>query len=324
MLKKTIKILFLLLFVCTISISAWNDAGHKTIAYIAWERMTPEARERAFRILMSAPEDAHLSALYAQDSRSESIKRRELFMIGATWSDIVRDRKFKVRFEKYHKANWHYADTFWREENGQVKILENFPEDHGKATEKIVEFTKLLQTPSAPDAEKAIGLAWILHLVGDIHQPLHTSARVTELEPKGDQGGNLFLLTPKDTPREKSMNLHWFWDSILERNFPRNDACDGDYIPMLAEMIMRKYPYSEMQTRLNLGEYNGWQQEGVRLAMTDVFTPTLIRFEMPSEGYRKNAYRIAQQQMALAGYRIGETLNRILGAQPTAETTTDK
>lgn len=320
MIKKIFKVLFLSLFIFTISVSAWDDAGHKTIAYIAWERMSPEARERAFRILMSAPEDADLSVFYAQDSRSEPLRKRELFMIASTWADIVRDRKFKNRFEKYHKSNWHYDDTFWTQENGQVKIIENPGGEGGRAVEKIAEFVKLLQNPEAPDEEKAIALAWIEHLVGDIHQPLHTSARVTELEPKGDQGGNTFLLNPKDTPRERSENLHWFWDSILGRNVPRGDVCDGDYIPMLAELIMRKHPYSEMQNRLKLNEFREWQQEGFRLATTDVFSPTLIRFETPSESYRKNAFSVAQQQMALAGYRLGEMLNRIFGNPAQAQT----
>ena len=236
--SKSIKFLFLFSFLfifAAVSTKAWNDAGHKTIAYIAWNQMSPEARERAFKVLMSAPEDSDLSVFYLQDSRSADIKKRELFMIASTWADIVRDRKFKVRAEKYHHSNWHYDDTFWTFENGQVKILPNPNEDGGKAVEKLVEFDKALKDAAISDEEKAIALAWILHLGGDIHQPLHTSARITELEPKGDQGGNLFLLTPKDTPREQSENLHWFWDSILGRIVPRNDTSDAEYISQLGE-----------------------------------------------------------------------------------------
>ena len=319
MIQKSIKILFLALFVYTISVSAWDDAGHKTIAYIAWERMSPEAREKAFRILMSAPEDADLSVFYTQDSRSEAIRKRELFMIASTWADIVRDRKFKNRFEKYHKSNWHYDDTFWSNENGQVKILENPNEEGGKAVENLYAFEKVLQSKDASDEEKAIALAWIEHLVGDLHQPLHTSARITEFEPKGDQGGNLFLLNPKDTPREKSENLHWFWDSILGRNIPRNDACDGDYISKIAAEIMKKYPFAKMQNRLQLGEFRNWQKEGFQLATTDVFSPDLKRFETPSVKYKQNAFQVSQAQMALAGYRLGEMLNRIFGGESTAQ-----
>ena len=317
--KAQIPFLFLIpVILISVSVArAWDDAGHKTTAYIAWQQMSPAAREKAFNILMSAPEDADLSVFYLQDSRSADVKRRELFMIAATWADIVRDRKFKNRFEKYHKSNWHYADTFWTTENGQVKILPNPGSEGGKAVEQLVEFDKILRNAAASDEEKAIALAWVLHLGGDIHQPLHTSARITELEPKGDQGGNLFLLTPKDAPREQSENLHWFWDSILGRIIPRNDMSDADYISLIADSIMRKYPAAEMQNRLKSGEFGEWQQEGFKLATTDVFSPDLIRFETPPSKYRRNAFQVSEQQMALAGYRLGAMLNQIFGGNQT-------
>ena len=319
--KATIPFLFLSVVLFSVSKArAWNDTGHKTIAYIAWQQMSPPAREKAINILMNAPEDSDLSVLYPKDSRSEDVKKLDLFMLASYWADIVRDGKFKNRSEKYHHSNWHYADTFWRQENGQVKILPNpNEEDGGKAVEKLMEFDKVLKNASASDEEKAIALAWILHIGGDIHQPLHTSARVTELEPKGDQGGNLFLLTPKDTPREQSENLHWFWDSILGRIVARNDMTDAEYIPMLGETIMRKYPSSEMQNRLKLGEFGEWQKGSFQLATTEVFSPDLIRYEMPSAKYRRSAFQLAEHQIALAGYRLGAMLNQIFGEQTTVK-----
>ncbi|MEO6587977.1 MAG: S1/P1 nuclease [Pyrinomonadaceae bacterium] len=311
-----ILVLFSILFVfASVTAKAWDDAGHKTIAYIAWNQMSPEVRERAFKILMSAPEDSDLSVFYLQDSRSADVKKRELFMIAATWADIIRDRKFKERYEKYHHSNWHYADTFWTVEKGQVKILPNPSGDDegGKAVEKLIEFDKELKDAAVSDEEKAIALAWILHLGGDIHQPLHTSARVTELEPKGDQGGNLFLLTPKD--EKPSENLHWFWDSILGRVFARNDMPDTEYIPLIGDMIMSKYPPTEMQNRLTVGNFGEWQKGSFALATTEVFTPDLIRYETPAAKYRRNAFQVSEQQMALAGYRLGAMLNQIFSGQ---------
>ena len=277
--------------------------------------MSPEVRERAFKILMSAPEDADLSVFYLQDSRSADIKKRELFMLASTWADIVRDSKFKMRAEKYHHSNWHYDDDFWTFENGKVKILPNPNEDGGKAVEKLVEFDKALKDAAVSDEEKAIALAWILHLGGDIHQPLHTSARITELEPKGDQGGNLFLLTPKDTPREKSENLHWFWDSILGRIIPRKDMSDAEYITLIGDSIMNKYPRDEMQNRLEIGNFRQWMKGSLQLATTDVFSSDLIRYETPSAKYRRNAFKVSEEQMALAGYRLGAMLEQIFGGQ---------
>lgn len=317
--KSLYKFLFVTAFIFAFAFpaSAWDDAGHKLTAYIAWQQMSPQVREHAVKILLSAPEDSHLSALLLQNSRSKEANEREFFMFASTWADIVRDRDFKNRFAKYHKSDWHYADTFWRGADGKVEILNDFEEPTGKAVERLFAFDKVLRDASASDADKAIALAWILHLGGDIHQPLHTSARVSETEPKGDQGGNLFLLTPADTPRESRVNLHWFWDSIIGRNVPRkNDACDSEYLPAIAQDIMKKYPPSKMQNQLKPGKFDEWQQESFQVASTKLFPATLTRGEMPSEKYKKQAFEIAQQQIALAGYRLGEMLNQIFDDKP--------
>lgn len=312
--NSLVKILLLLtvLIGFTTSVLAWDDTGHKLTAYIAWEQMSPQVREKVIKLLLSAPEDSDLSVFYLQDSRSDEAKKRELFMIASTWADIVRDRKFKVRYEKYNQGNWHYADTFWREINGKVEVINQSEESTGKAVEQLFAFDKILHDANALDADKAIAIAWILHLGGDIHQPLHTSARVTELEPKGDQGGNLFLLSPKDAKGENRLNLHWYWDSIIGRNIPRrDDDCDSDYLPAIAKKITKKYPFAKMQSRLQLGMFDKWQQESFRLASTEVFPPTLKRFEVPAENYKNRAFAISQEQIALAGYRLGEMLNQI-------------
>ncbi len=321
------KFLFLLTvnFIFVSYVSAWDDTGHKLTMAIAWERMSPQARERAIKILLSAPEDSDLSVFYLQNSRSDEANKLELFMIASTWADIVRDKKFKNRYTKYHQGDWHYADTFWRDANGKVEILNNFQEPKGKAVEQLFAFDKMLRDSNASDADKAIALAWVLHLGGDIHQPLHTSARVTELEPKGDQGGNTFELTPKDAPRENRVNLHWFWDSIVGRNVPRkNDACDSEYLPAIAKAITEKYPFAKMQSRLKLGKFDEWQQEGFKIASTKLFPSSLKRNEMPSDDYKKQAFEIAQEQIALAGYRMGEMLNQIFNNQELTREDFDK
>jgi hypothetical protein len=316
--KKIIKNLILLAVVLVLASPAlaWDSVGHKLSAYIAWQQMTPAAREKVIKILLNAPEDSDLSVFYPQDARSESARQQEFFMIAAYWSDIVRDRKFKNRSEKYHHGNWHYADTFWKMENGQLKIVANPNEDGGKAVEKLFDFEKVLKNPSESDADKAIAIAWVLHLGGDIHQPLHTSARITDLEPKGDQGGNLFLLAPKDAPRESQMNLHWYWDSIIGRVETRKgDVPDSIYLQQIGAKIMKKYPSAKMQNRLALGKFDQWQQESFKIATTELFPATLIRFQPASADYTKKSFGIAEQQIALAGYRLGAMLNQIFGSQ---------
>ena len=86
------------------------------------------------------------------------------------------------------------------------------------------------------------------------------------------------------------------------------------YVEAMAGRMMKKYPFARLQNRLELGQYEAWQKETFVFNNTDVFTPDLKRFEAPSTRYKRNAYRVAEQQLALAGYRLGETMNAIFGA----------
>jgi hypothetical protein len=297
---------------------AWDDVGHRTMAYIAWQQMTPAARESVIKILRSAPEDSDISAYYLGGPEPEETKKLEYFMLMATWADIVRERSLEARNKKYHHSTWHYDDTFWKQVNGKAEILPS-PDEGGVAVDKLIDFDKVLRNASASDKDKAVAIAWVEHLVGDIHQPLHTSARVTDREPKGDQGGNLFLLTPEGTPREKQMNLHWYWDSIVDQSLPlKGDECDRQYISNVARKIMKKYPANSLATAMRLGEYDEWRKESFALNPTDVFSPDLVRFQMPSEKYKKHAFEVAERQLALAGYRLAATFNQIFTTAPVA------
>lgn len=313
--KARFSVLFLatIMLFPAISAHAWDDVGHKITAYIAWQQMTPDVRERVIKILAAASEDSQLATFYLPyGSRSDEAKKREFFMIASTWPDIIRDRNFETRYRKYHHSNWHYSDTFWTENNGRIEILKA-PDEGGLALEKIIEFIKL-ESSDAKDSEKALGIAWLEHLIGDLHQPLHASARVTATEPKGDQGANLFLLTPVGTPRDKQENLHWFWDSIVVRVDPNDkDECDADYVDPIARDIMKKYSFAKMAPRLALGDPERWKRESFEIASTRLFPPDLKRNEMPSAAYKKAAMKIAEERLALAGYRMGAIFNQIFG-----------
>src|SRR5438309_11706345 len=72
----------------------WDAAGHRTVAAIAWEHMTPRARARAVELLLHGPALANFAALRpappAQGSEAE--RDRALFLNAATWADLVRSR----------------------------------------------------------------------------------------------------------------------------------------------------------------------------------------------------------------------------------------
>src|SRR4051794_4177205 len=98
MLKRLIRSFMIAaaIAVCMSTAFAWDETGHKITAYIAWQRMTPDVRERVIKILLTAPEDSDIGALYmSNNSRSLESKRREFFMLMATWPDIIRDKSFE-------------------------------------------------------------------------------------------------------------------------------------------------------------------------------------------------------------------------------------
>lgn len=312
-----IKYLFLLL-VCSVcladSVAAWDNMEHKIIAYIAWKRMAPRTQEQVSRILLAAPEDSDISAFYPVDSRSAAEKEIALFMAASTWADIVRDRKFTVRFEKYNQDGWHRASSLWKMNDGQLKVLAEPETKDGNAVTKLIEFDKLLRDTSVADKDKSVALAWVLHLIGDIHQPLHTSERVTKREPGGDRGANLFMLSPPDAPRENTLNLHSFWDGIVSRYSRQlDDVTDPTYLPHIVRGITRRYSLRAMENRLKPGQFDEWRDESFKLAMTRLFPNSLKRGRIPSKKYNEIALEISEERIALAGYRMSAMLNQIFG-----------
>ncbi len=230
-------------------------------------------------------------------------------MTSATWPDIIRDRDFATRYKKYHHSNWHYSDTFWTSKDGKFELVPE-PEENGKAIEKLVEFDKLIRS-NGSDEQKAIAISWLEHLIGDLHQPLHASGRITDLEPKGDQGGNLFLLTPKGTAAiSRKIFIGFGILSSFGLSRTPEDDCEGEYINPIARRIMKKYPFAKLQSKLNAGNFEEWKSESLHAAEMDVYSPDLKRFEMPSASYKKKAMKVAEERLALAGYRMGELFNQ--------------
>jgi hypothetical protein len=297
--------------VLTLSAHAWNDLGHKVVSRIAWENMTPPTRAKVIALLKAAPPDADLSNLLATDARPLAIREQEFFLLASIWADMIRDGKFPARREKYHKSSWHYINFFWEQSTPGAAPKDRT--DLKPEPENIVERLQYLQSfiadTTKEQSQRAIALAWVLHLVGDIHQPLHNSARVTATEPQGDRGGNLFLL---DTTGAQFRNLHSYWDGVLNLAFPQKPGeSDGVYINRMAQSILVHHPQAKMQPRLKLGKFEAWAREGYASTKSAIYPSWLRRYEMPSKKYRKHAYRVAEPAIALAGYRLAEMLNQL-------------
>lgn len=171
-------IVFLLL---STSAPAWSDLGHQVVARIAWEYMAPQVRAKVITLLMAAPPDADLSSLFPNDARPLWLREQEFFLRASTWADRIRHGEFPDRRDKYHKSLWHFINFFW--EQPTPKASPSDRTDLMPAPENVVErlrhFQSFISDTTQDRSQRAIAFAWVLHLVGDIHQPLHCSARVT-------------------------------------------------------------------------------------------------------------------------------------------------
>lgn len=298
------------LFSTTPLVQAWDYFGHNVIGTITWEQMDPSTRDAVTQLLLKAPPDSALPALFPAGARPLETKKRVLFVRAQGWADLVRDELWPERKAKYDHPEWHYVNRFWAEGPSGPRRL---PE-RGTAGELVIrldEMRRKLTEDSArhADPERAIALAWVLHLVGDVHQPLHSSARVESVDPDGDRGGNDFLLDDVEAP-----NLHAFWDSILDRT--RRQAPGESYfawVQRVADEIMRLYPRDGFATELRVDNIDEWSKQAAVIAMRSAYPGSLVRGAAPPRRYQDEVFEKASRQAALAGCRLARLLTEAFG-----------
>jgi hypothetical protein len=289
-----------------VPVMRWNANGHMTIAAIAWNHMTPASRSRAVQLLRNGPPLAQFSELESPGAGDD--RDRQLFLAASTWADRVRANN--IPSHVYNHGTWHYTDYFWRENNGHVEAVPGLAPDAENALERL----PLLETAlasAAADTTRAIALAWILHLVGDVHQPLHLSARVTPAEPQGDKGGNTFRLQGQPN------NLHAYWDGAVDLVEPASGAGPVAYADRLAQRVEQDVPVNAIAPALVSATFDVWGRESLDIAQREVYASTLHPGDAPSAVYAQNAAKIAERRVALAGYRLASLLNRVLATPGT-------
>jgi S1/P1 Nuclease len=301
---------------------AWDDTGHRVVARIAWDNMKPQARARSLEILRQADPDTDLNETFllkdtGSEGKSQAVRDRMFFVRASNWSDIIRNKSSinAERFRKYHHSTWHYINFFWeRSASGTPVDRTDLPADAENVVERLQVLSQALSDSTTLAQNKAIFLAWVLHLTGDIHQPLHTSAQVTAVIPGGDEGGNLFPIRSRgggDTCRK----LHCYWDQLLTVKFsaPKQDPQLDKTINDISFMVMSANPRASIEGQLADGQFELWAKEGFAASKTSVYPLSLQPSKKPSVEYRKSAEDIAIPAVALAGYRLADLLNSLFG-----------
>ncbi len=159
-------------------------------------------------------------------------------------------------------------------------------------------------------------LRFLIHLVGDIHQPLHNTSRVNQKYPEGDRGANSFVV---DVPSQR--NLHSYWDSCFKkyRNIkaPLN-ARNFKYIMQTSTNLRNEFPHEYFGTRLKVTSATKWSQEGKELAI-DYAYHGIHEYDKPTREYTETGFEVIREQLTLAGYRLADKLVNILERHLVAE-----
>jgi hypothetical protein len=113
--------------------------------------------------------------------------------------------------KQHHRAPWHYINLSFKPERQPASVQTSDPDPVNILT-ALAENTNAVRNGNDPQ-QRAIALAWLFHLVGDFHQPLHTAQLFTVEYPQGDRGGNEICV--RVTQPGQPMDLHRFWDGGL-------------------------------------------------------------------------------------------------------------
>jgi S1/P1 Nuclease len=276
---------------------AWFDQGHMTIAAAAYDQLTPAAKRRVAELLAlnryptngtnnASPDNAAKAAMAMAATAVDAIKKhRDDFKDdgedptdSAEAPEPGRNTGFDDKF--MHKY-WHYIDKPFSRDGTAVRSPPAI-----NAQERIALFRRTIAS-DAPDELKAFDLVWLLHLVGDVHQPLHATSRFTEA--KGDSGGNDVKLSCSGCPSE----LHRFWDDVLGTD-------DRVSTSMSAARLL---PPAD-PTEAAIKDEATWIDESFRIAQDSVYLDPPIGngtgpFALTID-YKNNAKRVA---LARAGRR---------------------
>jgi hypothetical protein len=311
---KHIRLAAFILCAATGPLHAWNDTGHMTVAYIAYQNLTPETKTRVDALLKLNPR-------YKTWTKGVSASQRGLvaFLNGATWPDCIKQKcpgytadgtdhgdtpppgpeaSQNIGYDdKFMHKYWHFVDKPYA--TGDVPGKD--PKNPNAETEIV-----LLQDAIAgneSDPIKSYDVVWLEHLVGDIHQPLHCASRFTKNHPDGDAGGNLIKFVSGCPDKE----LHAHWDGLLGKK------SDTAAVTKLGKSLLA----GGKPAGADDSDVDGWATASFELAkslayaspISDDNDPSVTTSPCPDAAYDAAAVKTARAQVTLGGYRLANLLN---------------
>ncbi|MGA2511269.1 MAG: S1/P1 nuclease [Candidatus Acidiferrales bacterium] len=293
----------------------WGCKGHQIVALIAEQHMTAHARDATLQILAASPIDPSL-ARYCQPIVPDP------FADSSTWADD--ERKVKP-----DTGPWHFVDI--PRSARESDIAKYCPPVTGCVTSALADEVRILRDPKAAPQARADALRFLIHFVGDIHQPLHSTTN-------NDLGGNCVPVAFFDRAPVESKplsgvfypNLHEVWDVEIVEHFS-----PGEPASQVAKKLDQKFSAKESAWESQPADFPAWAWESHQLAESTVYgrLPHAIPIQTPrsitscaddasraamsqldeklGDDYQNAAAPVAQEQLAKAGVRLAALLNSI-------------
>lgn len=275
---------------------AWDGAGHMTVAAIAYSQLSPKAKNQVIAILKSHPDYATWEASF--DRRTTDLDLGAfVFMRASTWPDEIRRHH-----NTYDHPRWHYVD--YPLEPAAFRMQQG-PAQNDDALYGIAQSEKALTDTKTSAEERAVYLSWLIHLIGDLHQPLHCGSLVDATYPQGDKGGNDFYVKPGSS----GISLHAFWDGLLGTSTKPQSRLN------YAIEIQKEYPRKALPELAKSTTPKDWSLESRQLAIKKGYLKGKLKGGTTAdaapalpEGYTKSAKAVAERRAALAGYRLADEI----------------
>jgi len=254
-------LLFALLAFAPTFAHAWGPSGHRIVAALAERQLDPAAKAEVRRLLAPSHE-------------------RSLTDI-ASWADDLRHDPAQAALGRA-TAPLHFVN--FSSSACQYDPPRDCP-DGRCVVAAIDRYAKILGDRSRPDAERAEALRFLVHFVGDVHQPLHAGYR-------DDRGGNRYQVQWNG----RGTNLHAIWDT-----------------PVLASRRLGWKRHAALLARTPLPRATGtplqWAEESCRATRDDGIYP---RAHTVDAAYLARMRPLAERRVRLAGARLAALLNREL------------
>jgi hypothetical protein len=301
--------------------AAWNPGGHMLAALLAWEQLNEPTRAWAIALLEQHPRFQHDFTDVMPPGLNAADRARWIFARAAAWPDVARDFKGEDR-ARYHHPTWHYGTMVLPLDARQPPATR--PAGPGAGEVHVVEAIELamrqLRDASVPAPEKAVSLCWLLHLIGDVHQPCHAGSLVAPNRfplPEGDRGANGIPIAGEG----RRNNLHSIWDGMITDSRELSVLtirCEE----MLLDPALSRAALRERTAHPSPGDWIVESADVARDAVYDFEVRGAIRLQevdpkaefQPltlSRTYFADGTLVARRRMALAGQRIADTLGAL-------------